>query len=58
MKIDKAVNLLSQLPLAINTKSNHDNHVAVRLGIEALKQTKESRYDPSSWVPRKLPGED
>jgi len=30
---------------------------ALRLGIEALKQVKESRFDPSTWEPRPLPGE-
>lgn len=30
---------------------------AVKLGIEALRQVKESRFDPSSWEPKPLPGE-
>jgi len=30
---------------------------ADRLSIEAIKQVKESRFDPSTWEPKPLPGE-
>ncbi len=30
---------------------------AQNLGIEALKQVKESRFDPSTWTSQTLPGE-
>lgn len=38
---------------------NYSDHIkAIKLSGEALKQIKESRFDPSTWEPQLLPGED
>lgn len=55
--IDKAIDLLNQLPLMLNTASDHDNHVAVQLGIEALKRVKQCCFPPYGRIEDTLPGE-
>ena len=57
MKLDKAIEILNHLELPLKTAEDHDNHLAVRLGIEALKRIRLGRDTPSglSFIP--LPGE-
>jgi len=58
MKIEKAIELLETAkegwPMGDNSE---DYYKALELGIEALKQVKEARFDPGSWTPQTLPGE-
>ena len=57
MTIDKAIEILTIFTFASNHTSRNDVNDALSLGIEALKQVKESRFDPSTWEPRTLPDE-
>ena len=57
MTIDTAIEILTHLKAATNSASRQDCEKAYQLGIEALKQVKESRFDPSTWEPRTLPDE-
>ena len=57
MTIDEAILILEpsdKRPMFLD-KSNIIE--AINLSIEALKQVKESRFDPSSWEPKPLPSE-
>jgi len=57
MKIEKAIEILTIF--FINKRKVPDDDIwdASKLGLEALKQVKESRFDPSTWEPKLLPGE-
>lgn len=57
MTLNKAIEILQDLMTDLPQFSPDDRREAVMLGIEALKQIKESRFDPSTWEPRLLPGE-
>jgi hypothetical protein len=57
MKIERAIEVLAHAPSAQNPTAVTDYFEAVKLGIEALKQVMESRFDPSTWAPQPLPGE-
>lgn len=57
MTIDAAVETLVAI-LSTDIHAGHTHHeAAIQLGIEALKEIKKSRLDPSSYMPRLLPGE-
>uniref|UniRef100_A0A6H1ZUA4 Uncharacterized protein n=1 Tax=viral metagenome TaxID=1070528 RepID=A0A6H1ZUA4_9ZZZZ len=57
MTIDKALEVLAVLTRAPGIDQHPQLFNAVNLGIEALRQVKYSRFDPSTWEPRPLPGE-
>lgn len=57
MTLQKAIAILEDLGTTLPQSSPEDRRKAVRLGIEALRQVKESRFDPSTWEPKLLPGE-
>ncbi len=46
MTIDEAIRTLKKLALPIKTESDYANHLAVRLGIEALERERERRFNP------------
>jgi len=57
MTIDKAIEILTLL-----SKGRYEGWIfnarsAEKLGVEALRQVKESRFDPSTWEPKLLLGE-
>ena len=57
MSIEKANEELESLSEITKNNLKASRTVAIKLGIEALKQVKESRFDPSTWEPQLLPGE-
>ena len=57
MKLDKAIEVLISGSELSRPWLLGGYEEALKLGIEALRQIKESRFDPSTWEPRKLPGE-
>jgi len=46
MTIDKAIEILNRLELPIKTAEEYDAHLAVRLGVEALKAIAKLRHYP------------
>ena len=57
MNIDEAILILEpsdKRPMFLDKSKIIE---ATKLGIAALKQVKESRFDPSTWTPQTLPGE-
>jgi len=57
VKLEEAIEFNNALRKDLVVKGLLTFAKALQLGIEALKQVKESRFDPSSWEPRLLPGE-
>ena len=57
MTIDKAIEILTAERICFPTSHTPDLNDALQLGIEALKAVKDSRFDPSTYVPHLLPGE-
>ena len=57
MKVSRAIKVLENELEAGGFNPGALYPKAVKLGIEALKQVMESRFDPSSWTPQTLPGE-
>lgn len=57
MKLDEAIEIQEQYLRQKETHLSNDLDDAIKLGIEALRQVKESRFDPSTWEPRPLSGE-
>ena len=57
MTLDKAIELLNIAKEGFPVGDVEDYYIALELGIEALRQVKESRFDPSTWEPKLLPGE-
>ncbi len=57
MTIDKAIEILTDILRCVEPADPPDEHDAVKLGIEALREVKESRFDPSSYETRLLEGE-
>ena len=57
MTIDKAIETLNHLQLPLKTAEEHDVHLAVRLGIEALKLVQRERLLGINPVETQLPGE-
>lgn len=57
MNIDKAIEIKEVDLKSHRVYYDPDLLAADKLSIEALKQVKESRFDPSSWEPKLLPGE-
>ncbi len=57
MQIEKAIEILALNLEEVGASMPPDCREALHLGIEALKQVEESRFEPSTWEPRLLPGE-
>ncbi len=57
MTIDEAIKLLNTAKEGFPVNDTEKYYAAMELSIEALKQVKESRFDPSTWTPQLLPGE-
>lgn len=57
MTIDEAIRELEQLPLPLKTGGDHERHLAVRIGIEALKRVKAQRGPGGEIGALGLPGE-
>jgi len=57
MNIDKAIEVKEQYHEKYRVHMLSKEREADQLSIEALKQVKESRFDPSTWTPQTLPGE-
>jgi hypothetical protein len=57
MTIEEAIKELNTLELPMKTAQNYDKHLAVRLGIEALKRIKEQKTQIPPWTGSLLPGE-
>ena len=57
MKLDEAISVLTDLKTWPGLGTFKDKKLSIQLGIEALEQVKESRFDPSTWEPKPLPGE-
>jgi len=58
IKLSKAIELLEHLELPLKTAPDHDNQLAVRLGIEGLKVFTEVRIGCYDRVNQLLPGEE
>ena len=57
MNLENAIEILYRWRNGDTTIYDDILKQAFDLGIEALKQIKESRFDPSTWEPQTLPGE-
>jgi len=57
MTLERAIEELNSLELPIRTELDHKKHLAVRLGIEALKRVKECGYPARCGLMERLPGE-
>lgn len=57
MTINEAVQRLEKLPLPLKSKEDYENHVAVRIGIEALKDIGRKRRAGTISGAYLLPGE-
>jgi len=57
LKIDKAIEILTIHNDHNPNITDAERREAHQLGLEALKQVKESRFDPSTWRSQTLPGE-
>jgi len=57
MTLERAIKLIQKDIAAPGSVDIIELNKAVKLGSEALKQVKESRFDPSTWIPQPLPGE-
>lgn len=57
MNIDEAIKIKEKSINKIIPSGEIAHLDADRLSLEALKQVKESRFDPSTWEPKMLPGE-
>jgi len=57
MKLSKAIEILTAYMKGSDKAEPVDFDDACILSIEALEQVKESRFDPSTWEPKPLPGE-
>ena len=57
MLIDRAIRNLTDGREDCGMIPFEEYTLTIDLAIEALKQVKESRLDPSTWAPKTLPGE-
>lgn len=57
MIIDEAIKLLTIFNTTCNVPTMPILEDAIKLGIEALKEVKQSRIDPSTYISYPLPGE-
>jgi len=57
MQLSKAIEILDHLSLPLETATDHDTHLALRLGIEALKRIQEDRHFSGIRSTKSLPGE-
>jgi hypothetical protein len=57
MTIEEAVKELNTLELPIETEQDHRKHLAIRLGIEAIKEIKRCRDNGYRFICIRLPEE-
>ncbi len=57
MTIDEAIKVLEGPWYPTTLDEWMALYKAINLGIEALREVKESRFDPGTWTPHTLPGE-